>query len=68
VNIEEQVELLMQGTEYGDAELTKAMAADLRQRLMDVEKAAMIRPRPTCTSGIRSPCGNYASFKTLVMR
>lgn len=38
MNIEEQVELLMQGTEYGDEELTKAMASDLRQRLMDAEK------------------------------
>ena len=38
MNIEEQVELLMQGTEYGDEELTKAMASDLRQRLMEAEK------------------------------
>jgi tyrosyl-tRNA synthetase len=38
VNIEEQVELLMQGTEYGDEDLKKAMATELRQRLMDAEK------------------------------
>jgi len=38
VNIEEQVELLMQGTEYGDEELKKAMATELRQRLLDAEK------------------------------
>jgi len=38
VNIEEQVELLMQGTEYGDEELKKAMATELRQRLVDAEK------------------------------
>ncbi|NJC95941.1 MAG: tyrosine--tRNA ligase [Anaerolineales bacterium] len=38
MNIEEQVELLMQGTEYGDEELKKAMAAELRQRLLDAEK------------------------------
>jgi len=37
VNIEEQVELLMQGTEYGDEELKKAMTAELRQRLLDVQ-------------------------------
>jgi len=33
VNIHEQVELLMQGTEYGDEELQKAMTAELRERL-----------------------------------
>jgi tyrosyl-tRNA synthetase len=38
MNIEEQVELLMQGTEYGDDELKKAMAAELRQRLEDAHK------------------------------
>ncbi len=38
MNIEEQVELLMQGTEYGDEELKKAMANELRQRLIDAEK------------------------------
>jgi len=38
MNIEEQVELLMQGTEYGDEELKKAMATQLRQRLVDAEK------------------------------
>ncbi|NUQ84156.1 MAG: tyrosine--tRNA ligase [Anaerolineales bacterium] len=38
MNIEEQVELLMQGTEYGDEELKKAMTNELRQRLMDAEK------------------------------
>lgn len=34
MNIEEQVELLMQGAEYGDEELKKAMAAELRERLV----------------------------------
>jgi len=38
MNIDEQVELLMQGTEYGDEELKKAMATELRQRLLDAEK------------------------------
>jgi tyrosyl-tRNA synthetase len=38
VNIEEQVELLMQGTEYGDEELKKAMANELRQRLLEAQK------------------------------
>lgn len=35
MNIEEQVELLMQGTEYGDEELKKAMTNELRHRLID---------------------------------
>ena len=32
MNIDEQVELLMQGTEYGDEALKNAMAVELRQR------------------------------------
>jgi tyrosyl-tRNA synthetase len=38
VNIDEQVELLMQGTEYGDEALQKAMSAELRERLVLAEK------------------------------
>lgn len=38
MNIEEQVELLMLGTEYGDEELKKAMRNELQQRLLDAEK------------------------------
>lgn len=38
MNIEEQVELLMQGTEYGDEELKQAMTNELRQRLLEAEK------------------------------
>ena len=38
MNIEAQVELLMQGTEYGDEELKRAMTAELRQRLLDAQK------------------------------
>jgi len=38
MNIVEQVELLMQGTEYGDEDLKKAMTNELRQRLLDAEK------------------------------
>lgn len=34
MNIEEQIELLMQGTEYGDEDLKKAMTAELRERLI----------------------------------
>jgi tyrosyl-tRNA synthetase len=35
MNIDEQVELLMQGTEYGDVEIQRVMAAELRQRLLE---------------------------------
>jgi tyrosyl-tRNA synthetase len=38
MNIDDQVELLMQGTEYGDEQLKQTMALELRQRLMDAEK------------------------------
>ncbi|MFZ5809895.1 MAG: tyrosine--tRNA ligase [Chloroflexota bacterium] len=38
MNIDEQVEYLMRGTEYGDEELKKAMTEELRQRLMEAEK------------------------------
>ncbi|HTX90140.1 MAG TPA: tyrosine--tRNA ligase [Anaerolineales bacterium] len=38
MNIDEQVALLMQGTEYGDEELKQNMAKELRQRLLDAEK------------------------------
>lgn len=37
MNIEQQVELLMQGTEYGDEQLKKAMTNELRQRLLDAQ-------------------------------
>lgn len=38
MNIEEQVELLMQGAEYGDEDLKKAMTAELRERLLLAQK------------------------------
>lgn len=36
-SVDEQVELLMQGTEYGDDELKNTMARELRQRLIEAE-------------------------------
>ena len=39
MNIDEQVELLMQGTEYGDEFLKKAMAGELRERLLGSQKS-----------------------------
>ena len=38
MTIEDQVVLLMQGTEYGDEALKNAMATELRQRLLDSQK------------------------------
>ncbi len=37
--IDDQVSLLMQGTEYGDEALAQAMAGELRQRLMEAQTA-----------------------------
>lgn len=37
MNIDDQVALLMQGTEYGDGDLAAFMAVELRQRLMQAE-------------------------------
>jgi tyrosyl-tRNA synthetase len=38
MNIDEQVALLMQGTEYGDEGLKQNMASELRQRLLEAER------------------------------
>lgn len=38
MKIDEQVALLMQGTEYGDGELKETMAKELRLRLIEAEK------------------------------
>ncbi|MDD5468414.1 MAG: tyrosine--tRNA ligase [Anaerolineales bacterium] len=38
MTIDEQVQYLMRGTEYGDEELKQAMAAELRQRLVEAGK------------------------------
>lgn len=38
MNVNEQVEILMQGTEYGDESLRKTMETELRQRLIEAEK------------------------------
>jgi len=37
MNIDEQVAYLMRGTQYGDDELAKSMAGELRQRLIEAE-------------------------------
>jgi tyrosyl-tRNA synthetase len=38
MKIDEQVELLMQGTEYGDEDLKKSMTSELRGRLIESQK------------------------------
>jgi tyrosyl-tRNA synthetase len=40
MDIDEQVELLMQGTEYGDDETKRSMTAELKARLIDSQKEA----------------------------
>ena len=42
MNIEEQVSYLMRGTEYGDEELKKAMADELRQRLIEAQNEGRV--------------------------
>ena len=37
MNIDQQVAYLMRGTQYGDEELAKSMAGELRQRLIEAE-------------------------------
>jgi tyrosyl-tRNA synthetase len=37
MNVDEQVAYLMRGTQYGDEELTKSMARELRERLIEAE-------------------------------
>src|SRR5512136_3331456 len=39
MDIQRQLEILMQGTEYGDDELKAAMAKELGERLVEAEKA-----------------------------
>ena len=39
MSIDEQVALLMQGTEYGDEQLKQAMARELKERLIEAEQA-----------------------------
>jgi tyrosyl-tRNA synthetase len=38
MNIDDQLELLMQGTEYGDEDIKKSMTADLRVRLLESQQ------------------------------
>lgn len=60
MNIEEQVEYLMQGADFGDATIADNMADELRQRLIECEKpvnrcvsiAAMTPPPPIFILGI----------------
>jgi tyrosyl-tRNA synthetase len=37
-SVDEQMEILMQGTDYGDPELARAMARELRERLEETER------------------------------
>ena len=75
-SIEEQVALLMQGTEYGDEALKQAMAAELQQRLVEAEAQGRplrvycgFDPRPpTCTWATPSRCASCASSRSWATR
>jgi len=56
MNIEDQVKLLMQGTEYGDQDIKKAMETELRGRLLEAQKEG----RP-----LRVYCGFDPTFTDL---
>ena len=74
--IDEQVALLMQGTEYGDIALASAMEAELRERLEEaIAKAArcesiadLIRVLPIFISGIWFRFARCVSSKSLGMK
>jgi len=38
MSIDEQVAYLMQGADYGDEQVKKAMSAELKERLLEAEK------------------------------
>ncbi len=72
LTLDDQVALLMQGTEFGDDTLAKNMARELRARL---EKsmpaatrsrsiAATTRAHPICIWATPSPCASCASFRS----
>ena len=73
MNIDEQVALLMQGTEYGDEELKKNMAEELRQRLLEAQQEG--RPlriycgfdptKPDLTLGHSVPMRKLRQFQEL---
>ncbi len=56
MNIEDQIKLLMQGTEYGDEDIKKAMETELRGRLLEARKEG----RP-----LRVYCGFDPTFTDL---
>ena len=73
LTLDEQVALLMQGTEYGDAQTAKNMARELRARLEDSQKTG--KPLkvycgydPTQQRSAHwvtpSPCASCASFRS----
>jgi hypothetical protein len=75
MSIDEQVEYLMRGTEYGDEELKQTMTQELRQRLIEAGQGRPLRiycgydrVLPTCTWAIRSPCASCANFRSWATR
>jgi len=76
MNIDEQVNYLMQGADFGDKTIADNMAVELRDRLIEAEKlanrcvfiAATTLPPPIFISGIPSPCVNSANSRSLGMK
>ena len=70
MDIDEQVELLMQGTEYGDEALKQAMATELRERLLDFSEkraspASLLRLRPYIQGPAPGPHDHNAQAPTV---
>jgi len=76
MNINEQVEYLMQGTEYGDEQLKKNMADELRSRLITCQRKdvlcafiAVSTPVPPISTWVTPfQCERCASFRNWVTR
>ncbi|MFQ3568767.1 MAG: hypothetical protein SNJ59_17405 [Aggregatilineales bacterium] len=74
-SIEEQVEVLMSGTEYGDPQIREEMRRALHDRLIEAEQEGRALrvycgydPRTADLHlGTRSRCANCANFRTLAM-
>lgn len=73
MNIDEQVNYLMRGAEYGDQQVFDAMADELRERLIESEKklvchskfiVALTRHHLTCIWVIRCLCANWHSSRS----
>jgi len=73
--VNEQMQILMRGVDFGDEQTYVNMERELRLRLQEsltrADRCAcivgMTRLLRICISAIRSVCGSYDSFRTLAM-